>query len=115
MGLVRSAVGTLAALALVGCQAAGDAPLDAEPVVGVDRIEMHDRAFDPPVVQVPVSTTLTWAFTDGGARHNVVGDSFESEVASEGTFTHTFARPGTYDYTCTLHSGMDGRVIVTAA
>ncbi|HVM15820.1 MAG TPA: plastocyanin/azurin family copper-binding protein [Egibacteraceae bacterium] len=112
---VRSAVGVLATLVLVGCQAASDAPLDAEPVLGVDRIDMHDRAFDPPVVQVPAGTTVTWAFTDGGTRHNVVGDGFESEVASDGTFTHTFARPGTYDYTCTLHSGMDGRVIATDA
>lgn len=102
----------LAATAIVSCQASG-LPEDAEPVEGVDRIEMNDNAFDPPVVQVPVGTTITWAFTDGGTAHNVVGDGFESAEASEGTFTHTFDRPGSYDYRCTLHSGMDGRIVVT--
>ena len=38
---------------------------------------------------------------------------FQSEVMREGTFTHTFSTPGTYDYTCTLHGQMKGRVIVT--
>jgi plastocyanin len=32
-----------------------------------------------------------------------------------GTFTHTFDRPGTYPYRCTLHDGMDGRVVVTGS
>ncbi len=31
---------------------------------------------------------------------------------SEGSFTHTFDQPGTYGYRCTLHGGMDGRVVV---
>ena len=26
---------------------------------------------------------------------------------------HTFTAPGTYDYRCTLHGGMGGRVVVT--
>ncbi|MCK9517899.1 MAG: hypothetical protein M0R74_02550 [Dehalococcoidia bacterium] len=26
---------------------------------------------------------------------------------------YTFDSPGTYDYECTLHRGMDGRIIVT--
>jgi plastocyanin len=32
-----------------------------------------------------------------------------------GTFTHTFDRPGTHPYRCTLHDGMDGRVVVTGS
>lgn len=114
MRVARLVVLALSATAFVGCQSSG-VPEDTEPAVDVDRVELHDNAFDPPVVQVPAGTTMTWAFADGETAHNVVGVGFESDVASDGTFTHTFTEPGTYDYTCTLHSGMDGRVVVTEA
>lgn len=112
MRVARLLALVVSATAVVGCQSSG-IPEDAEPAAGVDRIEMHDNAFEPPVVQVPSGTTMTWAFTDGSTVHNVVGDGFRSDNAAEGTFTHTFTEPGTYDYTCTLHSGMDGRIVVT--
>ncbi|MEX0659514.1 MAG: hypothetical protein WD080_10310 [Egibacteraceae bacterium] len=84
----------LSATAVVGCQSSGVAE-DAEPALGVDRVEMHDSAFAPPVVQVPAGTTMTWAFTDGSTVHNVVGDYFTSDNTAEGTFIHTFIEPGT--------------------
>jgi plastocyanin len=28
------------------------------------------------------------------------------------TYSFTFGNPGTFNYTCTLHTGMNGRVIV---
>lgn len=104
----------LATFVLIGCQDAAGPLDDADPVVGVDRVEMRDNAFEPRVVDVTAGSTVTWAFTDG-RPHDVAGDGFASEVVSEGTFTHTFTEAGTYDYVCTLHSGMDGRIIVTDA
>lgn len=115
MRLIRLAHWGLAAVALSGCQDAAGPPDDVEPATGVDRIDLSDNTFEPRVVAVPAGSTVTWAFTDGGRSHNVVGDDFESDVSSDGTFTHTFTDPGTYDYECTLHSGMNGRIIVTDA
>jgi plastocyanin len=43
----------------------------------------------------------------------VKGDGFASKNQTKGTFAHRFDRPGEYRYTCTLHAGMDGRVVVT--
>jgi plastocyanin len=43
----------------------------------------------------------------------VAGDDFQSEIISEGSFTHTFDEPGTYDYACTLHPNMRGTIEVT--
>jgi plastocyanin len=111
MSLPRAAlVVVLPLLLLLGCD--DNADLSSATAERVERVEMHDNEFDPPVVEVATGATVTWAFTDGGVPHDVVGDGFESEVESDGTFTHTFDVAGTYDYTCTLHKGMDGRAIV---
>ena len=115
MRLIRPAVWSLAALAIVGCQPTAGTTDDVDEVVRADRVEIHDNAFDPRVVEVPAGSTVTWVFSDNGKRHNVVGDDFESDVVSDGTFTHTFTEPGTYDYACTLHDGMTGRVVVSDA
>jgi plastocyanin len=47
--------------------------------------------------------------------HDVKGDGWGSgEPQRSGTFRRTFDQPGTYDYVCTLHPQMTGRVLVTA-
>ena len=43
----------------------------------------------------------------------MVGEGFQSDLQSEGTFTHNFETPGSFRYLCTLHGGMTGAVIVT--
>lgn len=75
------------------------------------EIETRRQSFEPAAVEVEAGTTVTWRFSDG-IPHDVTSDLFKSEAKSEGTFTHTFEEPGTYSYTCTLHPGMDGQVIV---
>ena len=98
-------------------------PAGGQPVVGVDAVTIRpdpalNHAFDPPVIQVRQGTTVTWTFADtdedGPVDHDVVGEGWGSSVQSTGTFAHTFDRPGTYDYVCTLHSFMSGSVRVAA-
>ncbi len=83
------------------------------PVTGVTEVTVNNMKYTPSVIEVPAGTTVTWSFEDGDTPHDVKGDGFKSEVMRQGTFTHTFATPGTYDYKCSLHSQMTGRVIVT--
>jgi plastocyanin len=71
--------------------------------------------FQPPAIQVPAGTEVTWRFDDGSVPHNVKGDGFASANLARGTFVHRFDRRGGYRYTCTLHAGMDGRVVVTGS
>ena len=102
----------LLTIALVALAACSSASLDdIEPQVGVTDVEMEGTRFDPRVIEVPAGTTVTWHFN--GIAHDVKGEGWGSDVESEGTFTHAFDAAGTYDYRCTLHGGMTGRVIVS--
>jgi putative oxidoreductase len=74
-------------------------------------IVVRDYEFEPGTVSVGVGDTVTWVW-EGDAQHNVVGDGFESDDQSSGSFRHTFDEQGTYQYACTLHPGMQGDVVV---
>ena len=123
MSAVRRLPGVLVALALAavvltGCggDEAGGGNAAAAPVTGVTEVAAKDNQFTPPAIQVTAGTAVTWTFDDRFVPHDVTGDGFTSgDPRRGGSFTHTFDRPGTYAYRCTLHDGMDGRVVVTGA
>ncbi|MGH9153240.1 MAG: plastocyanin/azurin family copper-binding protein [Acidimicrobiales bacterium] len=105
-------------VALAGCGGGsdpGDEPgAEAEP----GTVVLRDIAFKPEVLRVEAGTTVTWRFEDRGIAHDVKAEdgSFVSEVMDSGTFEHTFDRPGSYDYLCTLHpTQMTGTIEVAAA
>ena len=95
------------------CQSGSAAsPADAPPVRGVTTVDAKDLKFLPPAIEVAPGTEVTWRFVDGSVPHDVKGDGFASEIQSRGTFSHRFTQPGEFRYRCTLHAGMDGRVVV---
>ena len=101
---------------LAACQSGSAAsPADTPPVRGVTTVVARKLKFQPPAIEVPPGTEVTWRFEDGSVPHNVKGDGFASENQSRGTFSHRFEQPGEYRYTCDLHAGMEGRVVVTDA
>jgi plastocyanin len=108
-----------ATVVLAGCGGGGGGGgggADAAPVTGVTEVAAKDNRFTPAAIQVPAGTEVTWRFEDGFVPHDVKADGFSSgEPRRKGTFTHTFAQPGTYAYHCTVHDGMTGRVVVTGS
>jgi plastocyanin len=99
---------------LVGCQSGSAAsPADAQPERGVTTVDAKDLKFLPPAIQVKPGTEVTWQFVDGSVPHDVKGDGFTSPIQSRGTYSHRFTQAGEYRYHCTLHAGMEGRVVVT--
>ena len=102
------------AFTLAACQSgsAASSAANAPPVRGVTTVDAKDLKFQPPAIEVKPGTEVTWRFVDGSVPHNVKGDGFVSKTQSSGTFSHRFTRPGEYRYTCTLHAGMAGRVVV---
>jgi plastocyanin len=98
-----------ALVVLVACSR-GEEPLP--PAVATDSVMIKDMQFSPRAITVPAGTTVTWTFADGNVSHDVRGTEFQSPVQREGTFSHRFDAPGRYDYLCTLHPQMRGRVTV---
>jgi plastocyanin len=110
--LVLVALAGLLALALGACgtdeaSTAATAAGNGEPTVTI-----QDMAYTPETLTVQAGITVTWVWNDGAIAHDVKGDDFRSKVISEGTFSHRFDQPGSYDYLCTLHPNMTGTIEV---
>jgi plastocyanin len=103
------------AFTLAACQTGSAAsPAAHQPVKGVTTVEAKDLKFLPPAIEVAPGTEVTWRFDDGPVPHDVKGDGFASKIQSRGTFSHRFTQAGEFRYKCTLHAGMEGRVVVAA-
>jgi plastocyanin len=76
-------------------------------------VDLKNIAFNPSTVTIKAGQAVLWKFDDGSIAHNVVGNGWRSSDMSSGTYSHTFTAPGTYRYLCTIHTGMNGQVVVT--
>jgi plastocyanin len=112
------ALAGLLAVALGACSS-GSASESEDPPAAADTtggptVTIQDMAYSPATLTVGTGDTVTWVWRDGAIAHDVKGDGFQSKVQSEGTFSHRFSQPGTYEYLCTLHPNMTGTIEVTS-
>lgn len=109
---VASATATAALLA--GCTVGSPPPVSSStaPPGSTPTVTVQDDLFHPAELTVEEGTTVVWEWEEGRRAHNVVGEGLSSDTKADGTFEHRFDEPGTYTYSCTLHAGMDGTVIV---
>ncbi len=80
----------------------------------VQQVQIDNFSFVPQTVTVKAGTTVTWVNRDD-VPHTVVSTEkeFRSQVLdTDGTYTHTFTAPGSFDYYCSVHPHMKGKVIV---
>jgi nitrite reductase (NO-forming) len=71
--------------------------------------------YAPNVLMVPLGATVTWTNNDPGMTHTVTAadGSFDSGMLAAGqSWSYTFDQPGDFDYICTPHPWMKGRVSV---
>ena len=70
---------------------------------------------DEPITHTVTSGSVTGADSSTGLRSDQKPDgTFDARLAKQGdTFSHTFAKPGTYSYYCDIHKGMNAKVVVT--
>jgi plastocyanin len=101
----------VAALALAASGCSSDEADGLAANADGSTIAVRDYVFEPGALTVSIGETVTWVW-EGQAAHNVIGEGFGSDDQSSGTFRYTFEQPGTYAYTCTIHPGMEGEVIV---
>jgi amicyanin len=78
-------------------------------------VTIKDFKFNPATLTVPVGTTVSWTNQDEEPHSVVAKDgSFHSPgLDTNGTYSFTFANPGTYDYVCGIHPFMTASVVVT--
>jgi plastocyanin len=101
-------------LGFSGAQAQSSAEA-ATPGVIAREVRIDNFTFSPPMLTVPAGTTVTWRNADDIPHTIVAKDrSFRSKALdTDDRFSFTFTAPGDYDYFCSLHPHMTGRVVVT--
>lgn len=81
-------------------------------------VTVASSTFVPRDVVVQVNGTVTWTWNPAGIAHNIIYTSGptprppDSPTQSAGTHAQTFAAAARYQYTCTIHAGMEGTVTV---
>jgi len=107
------AVVALGGALVMGSVHAGDAPATDTG----KQVAVFNYKFDPAVLTIPVGTTVTWVNKDE-VPHTVM--SSDKRFTSSGAldtgdkYSYTFTTAGSYEYFCTLHPFMKGKVVVTA-
>jgi amicyanin len=99
------------ALTCTPCLAEDPNNAAANPAVTVG---MDHNTFIPSEITVAPGTTVTWVNNEA-MPHTVVDQNkgFRSKMlAKEATFSFTFTTAGDYDYQCSIHPNMKGKVIV---
>jgi plastocyanin len=85
----------------------------ARPTTAVS-VSIQDNSFQPPAIKIQPGSTVRWT-NNGAHRHTVTArdNSWDSgDIAPGATYGATFQRPGTVQYYCRHHAGMQGAIIV---
>jgi plastocyanin len=105
------------ALAAAGIASAGGGCHDAGAVTSAASssvVKIDGCTFLPTINQVPVGASVTF-LNSGTGPHDITGRSstWGSPMLEPGrSFAHRFAVAGIYAYSCSLHPGMAGMVVV---
>ncbi len=80
-------------------------------------IEIKNFSFSPTSATVKAGTTVTWTNNDA-VPHTITSDPdgslFKSSTLNPGeTFQFTFSTAGSFAYHCSIHTSMQGTVVVT--
>lgn len=129
--MTRTLAALTALLLLAGCGSSGKGGSSGLTVTGTvtasgapgaqtARLQMTDGLqFTPNVVLARVGSLALTVENSGSIPHNLVFDDASlgktDTVKGHGTATLTLplTKAGTFRFTCTFHSGMDGKIVVT--
>jgi plastocyanin len=89
-------------------------PEAAAPITTAAEVRVDNFTFSPPTLTVMAGTTVTWVNGDDIPHTIAAKDrSFRSKTLdTDGRFSFTFKTPGEYDYFCSLHPHMVGKIVV---
>ncbi|HXN88562.1 MAG TPA: cupredoxin family copper-binding protein [Methylocella sp.] len=96
--------------------AAALAAVSTLPIRAADKeVNIDNFAFTPKELTVKAGTTIVFRNRDD-IPHSVVGSTGEfhsKALDTDDSFSFTFAKAGSYAYSCGLHPRMWGRIVVT--
>jgi amicyanin len=80
-------------------------------------VAIAEFAFSPATLTITAGDTVTWTNEDAIAHTATsINGGFDSGDLEQGeSYAVTFTTPGTYDYLCTPHPSMTGRIVVVAS
>jgi len=113
--LVSIGLASLLVAAMPETLSAGDAAVQAG--VQAAAIQIDNFHYTPPSLVVAPGTTVTWTNADD-SPHTVRekdGKFKSAALDTDDTFSQTFAAPGEYEYFCSIHPYMTGKIIVKPA
>jgi len=87
-----------------------------QPLAGDPKVSIENFAFVPQVVTIAPGDSITWSNNDGGPHAIAFKDGAAgSDTLFPGkSFSRTFDRQGSYEYFCSIHTYMTGRIEVRA-
>lgn len=86
---------------------------------GANEVLIQGMSFSPVSKTISAGTTIKWTNNDGIAHTVTSGvpgspsGVFDSgNLASQGSFSHTFNQPGVFSYYCKIHTSMTATITV---
>ena len=108
-----------------GEEESGSASPQPKATAAADAATVTTKTFiyKPNPITVKAGTTVTFTNLDGtihtitaGTREKPTPELFDGQLdPASGKFEFTFDKAGTYEYYCTKHAGMSGKVIVSGS
>lgn len=89
-------------------------PINNEEVGGSEVLDVtvQNFAFSPAILTIKVGSTVTWTNNDS-APHTIKFDDIVSNTLKlKDAFQRSFMAPGIYNYFCSIHPSMKGKIIV---
>ena len=95
-------------------------PIDSTRALSADtpqppaQVQVDNFTFGPDTLTIPVDSTVTWLNKDDVphviASHDGV---FRSKALdTDDKYSYTFTKPGIYEYFCSIHPKMMGKIVV---
>lgn len=79
-----------------------------------DTVRIDNFTFSPNALKVPVGATVTWENNDD-IPHAIYCQALNLRshpLDTNDKFSFKFEKPGSYDYICSLHPQMHGKIVV---
>lgn len=80
--------------------------------VEANTITIENFSFNPGTLTIKQGTKITWTNKDS-APHKIKSETFNSLDLNQGDkFEFTFDKKGSFDYFCSIHPSMSGKIVV---